>query len=94
MGNSDPLIDKLVNLFETTRALLNSYQSIQEAIDNIEHQRLKDYLTEIYQTSLADLLILNDFLFETTTCIDENEVEFLIDCSTDDDNLEQTYQVN
>ena len=73
--------DKLNNLYEQTRTYLLLSEKIENGIKELRNKRLKEHLTGMMHTYQADLLILNDFLFEASTC-DDSEIESLI-VSTD-----------
>ena len=45
---------------------------------------LREQLNEMLNTALADLLIISDFLYEAENCIDENDIELLLELTQDE----------
>jgi len=82
-------------LYESTRCLLLSTENIGNSVKEIKNARLKNHLTEMLNTCIADLAIINGLLFEISTCENDSDIDFLINCA-DDDSLtdETTFPVN
>lgn len=87
LENSDsPQLDKINYLFELTRNFLIQSEAISEQISQLKNSKLRQHLTSMLQTCQADLLILNDFLYEASTC-EDSDIDSLIDCAADDHRL-------
>ena len=86
----------LNGLYESTRCLLLSTENIGNSINELKNVRLKNYLTKVLQCLQSEGLILNDLLFEISSCLDDADIVFLLDCADDSDSLtdETTFQVN
>lgn len=88
--------EKLNSLYELTRTYLIHSEAIEQGINELKNKRLKEHLIEMLHTCQADILIINDFLFEASTCEDETDLNYLINCAAEDDSFsdETTFPVN
>lgn len=86
--------EQLNNLYEQTRNYLLQSEAIEQSINEIKHKRLKEHLIEMIHTCQADLLILNDFIFEASTCEDETDLDYLISCAAKDEFEPPKFEVN
>lgn len=84
----------IAEIYESVRCLLLSTESIGNSINELKNDRLKNYLNKILQCLQSEGLILTDLLFEISTCIDDSDIDSLIDCAADDDFEEPKFEVN
>lgn len=82
---------KVSELYEMTRNHLMNSEEIERSIEGLKHKRLKEHLTEMLHAFQVDLLTLSDFLFELTTCEDENDIDYLLQCAEDDNPDESNF---
>jgi hypothetical protein len=74
---SESVRQQLINL-ENVRTGIHELKTKTDAEDN-----LKQRIEKMLSTALADLLICSDFLFEAESCIDESDLEFLLEVSSE-----------
>lgn len=70
---NESIRQQLINL-ETVRTEVNKLK-----IQNKAEGKLRERLDEMLSTALADLMVLSDFLFDAENCIDENDIEILLE---------------
>jgi len=86
----------ILELYESTRCLLLSTENIGNIINELKNVKLKNHLSEYLNTAVADLMILSDLIFEISSCLDEDDIAYLLNCADNSDSLtdETTFQVN
>ena len=88
------LQSELAEINESIRQQLFNLENVRNEIKELKinskaESKLKERLNEYNFTASADLLITSDFLYEAESCIDENDLEFLIEAS--DENFLEDY---
>lgn len=85
--------EKLNNLYELTRNYLINSEAIERSISEIKNSKLSQHLTETLKTVQADLLILNETVYNAMSCEDETELNDFLS-SEQDDFEEPKFEVN
>jgi hypothetical protein len=81
-------MENLVEISESIRQQLISLENIRIEVKELKtktdvEDMLKERLVEMLSTALGDLFICSDFLFEAETCVDENDLLFLLELSSE-----------
>lgn len=82
--------EQLNNLYEQTRNYLLQSEATERSISEIKHSKLKQHLTETLKTVQADLLILNETVYNAMMCESESELEEFLSEGQDDRLTDQT----
>ena len=88
------LQSELTEINESIRQQLLNLENVRTEVIKLRvnskaEGKLRERLNEYLSTALADLLIISDILFEAESCIDENDLNFLLELS--DENIPEGY---
>ncbi len=72
------LTDQTNAIYEKCRKMLFDIELVTKEIKKISNPRLRNRISEIFNTCQADLLILNYFLIDIMNCESVEEIEFRI----------------
>ncbi len=76
--------EQLNNIYEQTRNYLLQSEEIEQSISEIKHSKLRQHLTETLKTVQADLLILNETVYNAMMCEDESDLDYFLSSEQDD----------
>lgn len=77
-------MNEYLNLFEDTRGILLQLDAINSKINNLKADdftklKVKEFIKQLSNNSAAELLVLNDFLFELSQTENGAEIETLME---------------
>ncbi len=82
-------MDGIIQVNESIRQQLLNLESIRSELKGFKTKskaegKLLERIDEMLSTALADLLIISDFLFEAENCIDDSDIELLLEITQDE----------
>lgn len=83
--------DKINRLHNESEFILRKVVSISEALDkintkNVNELRVVENIKKLVNNTIAEVFILNDFLFQLTELTNESDLEFLLELNESESN--------
>lgn len=71
------------NLYETTKRLMTNIADMEADLKKIRNQKLRHHLEEMQKCCIVEVMLMSDFLFEVSTCENQDEINFLVEAVTE-----------